>query len=202
MTLSLSRMLSAEKSAKDSAQSPACNKKPLPSLTRASPAFNDRASPANTSGGMRRSSSTARSTAAGSGQSGCCAARWWRQLAGSQSKLPNGTGALMSEVGAGLFPRVVAHLERAPLAHVLELTLGLHLLREQGRLDAVEQPFQPAHELGLRDAQLGFTGGVARERHPHLSELLAQIGRQDLFELVDRSLVDLLERAAAFVVER
>ena len=45
--------------------------------------------------------------------------------------------------------------ERAPLAHLLELVLRLHLLGEQRGLDAVEEAFEPADELGLRDAQLG-----------------------------------------------
>ena len=51
MTRSFSRMLSAEKSSNDSAQSPAWRRNALPAATSASDACNDRDSPANTSGG-------------------------------------------------------------------------------------------------------------------------------------------------------
>ena len=51
MTRSFSRMLSAENSSNDSAQSPACSRNALPAATWASDDCNDRASPANTSGG-------------------------------------------------------------------------------------------------------------------------------------------------------
>ena len=95
-----------------------------------------------------------------------------------------------------------ARLERAPLAHLLELALRLHLLREQRGLDAVEETFEPADELGLRDAQLGVARRVARERQRDVVELLAEVVGEDLLELVDRALVDLLQRAAAGVVER
>ena len=69
-------------------------------------------------------------------------------------------------------------LERAALAHLLELALGLHLLGEQRGLDAVEQAFEPADELGLRDAQLRLGGRVARERERDLGELGAQVRRR------------------------
>ena len=38
---------------------------------------------------------------------------------------------------------------RQAAAHLLQLRPRGHLLREQRRLDAVEEPFQPADELGL-----------------------------------------------------
>src|SRR4051812_28380223 len=138
MTLSLSRMLSAEKSANDSAQSPACRRKPLPSATRASVERSVRASPANTSGGIARNSASAPSSSAATGHAGCCAAGGRCQLVGSHSRLGSGCGAVIvgSKVGAG---RRVARLERPPLAHLFELLLGLHLLGEERRLDPVEE---------------------------------------------------------------
>ena len=51
MTWSFSRMLTAEKSSKLSAQSPAWRRKALPAATRAREACRARASPAKTSGG-------------------------------------------------------------------------------------------------------------------------------------------------------
>src|SRR6476620_11037522 len=72
ITFSFSRMLAAEKSWNDSAQSPACNRKARPAATSASDSRSRRASPANTSGGIEARRSRAASTAAGSGQSG-----WW-----------------------------------------------------------------------------------------------------------------------------
>src|ERR671912_1383482 len=84
MTLSLSRIESAEKASKVSAQSPAWSRKPWPSATVARVDWRVLASPANTSGGCRASSSRARSSAAGSGQSGCWAAGNARQEPGAQ----------------------------------------------------------------------------------------------------------------------
>src|SRR5438046_1503133 len=74
MTLSLSRIESAEKWSNDSAQSPAWSRNALPSLTRARAAVRLRASPTNTSGGYEASVLRARSRAAASGHSGCCPA--------------------------------------------------------------------------------------------------------------------------------
>ena len=74
MTFSLSRMASAVKSSKDSAQSPAWSRKARPAATWASADRSRRASPANTSGGSTDSAFRLVSSAAGSGQSGCCPA--------------------------------------------------------------------------------------------------------------------------------
>ena len=46
-------------------------------------------------------------------------------------------------------------------AHLLQLRLRRHLLGEQRGLDAVEEPLEPAHQLGLGDPQLGV-GRVPR----------------------------------------
>ena len=67
ISLKVSRMLSAWNSLKLSAQSPPCSRKALPSATLPSSSFSRRASPAKTSGGMLRSWSSARASAAWSG---------------------------------------------------------------------------------------------------------------------------------------
>src|SRR4051812_26454026 len=60
--------------------------------------------------------------------------------------------------------------------HLLELLAGLHLLREQRRLDAVEQALEPPDELSLCDPQLGLAGRrVTRERRRQAGQLLAQV---------------------------
>ena len=56
-------------------------------------------------------------------------------------------------------------------AHLLELRAGRHLLGEQGRLDAVEQPLEPTDQLRLRDAKLRLGRRLARERQRDLGEL-------------------------------
>ena len=88
-------------------------------------------------------------------------------------------------------------------AHLLELGAGGHLLGEQRGLDAVEEALQPADQLRLRDAQLGVGGRVAlaeRQRQPF--ELVEQLRRQALLELLDRAPVDLLEPRPAGLVQR
>jgi hypothetical protein len=84
MTLSLSRIESAEKASNDSAQSPAWSRKPWPEATVARVDWRVLASPANTSGGCLASSSRTRSWAGWSGQSGCWAAGSARQESGAQ----------------------------------------------------------------------------------------------------------------------
>src|SRR5580692_9142196 len=91
MILSLSRMESALKSAKDSAQSPACSRNASPLATWASSVVRERASPAKTSGGTVASRASAFLSASASGHTGCCAAGNLRQDAG-----------LHEEVAAGL----------------------------------------------------------------------------------------------------
>ena len=46
------------------------------------------------------------------------------------------------------------------LSHLFQLRSCRHLLREQRRLDAVEEPFQPSHQLCLRDAQFRVGGDL------------------------------------------
>ena len=73
-TFSFSRIATAETSRNDSAQSPAWSRNARPSATSPSARAALRASPAKTSGGSSRSRSRTASTAAASGQSGCCSA--------------------------------------------------------------------------------------------------------------------------------
>jgi len=86
---------------------------------------------------------------------------------------------------------------------LLELLLRCHLLGEQCRLDAVEQPLEPPHELGLGDAELGVGRRfvlVEGQRDP--LELVDQLGSQAVLELLDRATVDLREPDPAGLVER
>src|SRR4051794_7338566 len=84
MTFSLSRMASAEKASKDSAQSPAWSRNASPLATLASSAVRLRASPANTSGGRAPSVLTVASSAPGSAHAGCWAAVRSRHDEGDQ----------------------------------------------------------------------------------------------------------------------
>ena len=86
---------------------------------------------------------------------------------------------------------------------MLQLRAGGHLLREQGGLDAVEQAFQPADQLGLRDAQFGVGRDLIfgeRQRQPF--EFVAQFGGQPVLQLADGRGVDLAQPVAAGFVER
>jgi hypothetical protein len=56
-----------------------------------------------------------------------------------------------SEVGATLALGLFGRGGQTPLAHLLELGPGRHLLGEERGLNAVEEPLEPAHELGLGD---------------------------------------------------
>jgi hypothetical protein len=72
MIFSFSRIVIAEKSSNDSAQSPAWRRNARPAATSARAACSCRASPANTSGGIACSFSRASASARSSGQSA-----WW-----------------------------------------------------------------------------------------------------------------------------
>ena len=88
-------------------------------------------------------------------------------------------------------------------AHLLQLGAGGHLLGEQRGLDAVEQPFEPADELRVGDAELGLAGGGlgVGERQRDALQLLDQLRREAVLELLDRTLVDLRQARAAGLVE-
>ena len=88
-------------------------------------------------------------------------------------------------------------------AHLLELRARRHLLGEQRRLDAVEQPLEPADQLRLGDAQLGLGGhGIVGEGQRETLELVDQLRREAFLELLDRAPVDLLEPRPARLVQR
>ena len=76
-----------------------------------------------------------------------------------------------------LWRRLVARRRRqAPATHLFELGLRGDLLREERRLDPVEQPLQPADELGLCDPQLGVGRLVGLERQRQPVELFGEFG--------------------------
>src|SRR4051794_13732733 len=75
-------MASAEKPSNDSAQSPAWSRNARPPATSPRAVVRLRASPANTNGGSPARRFSTCSTAAASGQSGCCSAGCSRQLDG------------------------------------------------------------------------------------------------------------------------
>src|SRR5918994_192109 len=133
MTLSLSRIESAEKASKVSAQSPAWSRKPCPSATVARVDWRVLASPANTSGGWAASSPRTRSRTAGSGQSGCWAAGNARQESGAQGLdgvSTVGFIGLSSQMGAGACISGSPHgAEPAPLPWRLDgppVVVGAH----------------------------------------------------------------------------
>src|SRR3954452_1488302 len=82
--LSFSRIVTAEVSWNDSAQSPAWSRKARPAATSARASVSARASPAKTSGGIPRNCSRAISARPASGHTGCCSASCARQEAGVQ----------------------------------------------------------------------------------------------------------------------
>ncbi len=105
ITLSLSRIESAEKASKLSAQSPACNRNAPPSPTRASCSWRLLASPAKTRGGWVASVFCTRSSDAGSGHSGCWAAGLSCQLDGLHvDSLTMDKGARRGRLCATWFP--------------------------------------------------------------------------------------------------
>ena len=100
---------------------------------------------------------------------------------------PDSPGACGSPVGmvgmpCGCLRRAVAlgvHAGREGLAHLLELAAGRHLLGVDRGLDAVEEPLEPADQLGLRDPQLALGGrALLGEGQRQPLELLDQLGRQ------------------------
>ena len=67
----------------------------------------------------------------------------------------------------------------------------------------MEQAFQPAHQLGLGDPQFGVARQVVlgeRQRQP--LELVDQLRREAVLELLDGALVDLLQPGPALLVQR
>src|SRR3954469_5522842 len=111
----------------------------------------------------------------------------WSWSAGSPGGRRRPSGERASQGGAGrlaLRRRLRSDRQRAA-AHLLQLRPRRHLLGEQRRLDAVEQPFVRAEEGGLRDPQLGVARPrLVAERQLQPVELLTQPGREPLLELL------------------
>src|SRR5215217_143776 len=122
----------------------------------------------------------------------------WVEMCGTDTKvlqvLPGPTAALAGNAHAG---------RQRTLPHLLQLLARGHLLGEQRGLDAVEQAFEPADQLGLSDSQFGVRwDGVLGERQREPLEFVAQFGCQAVFELADAGAVDVTQPVAAGVVER
>ena len=71
-------------------------------------------------------------------------------------------------------------LEGTTAAHLFELSSSRRLLREQGRLDPVEQSLQPADELGLGDAQFRFTRNLPLQREEDRVQLFLEVGGENI----------------------
>ena len=66
----------------------------------------------------------------------------------------------------------------------------------------MEQPLQPAHQLCLRDTQLGVgRNALLVERQGEALQFLAEFGGQSVFQLGDGGGVDLAQPGAAGIVE-
>jgi hypothetical protein len=90
-----------------------------------------------------------------------------------------------------------------PAADLLELRLGRHLLGDQGRLDALEQPSsQPTSwAWAMRSSTVGGHRLVG-EGPGQAPQLVAQLGGQAALELGDGRGVDLAQPHAGRLVER
>ncbi len=98
---------------------------------------------------------------------------------------------------------VVRPARREGAAHLLQLGPRRHLLREQGRLDAVEEALQPAHQLGLGNPEFGLGGnGLLGERERQALQFLHELRGQAVLQLLDRGGMDVLEPDPARLVER
>src|SRR5438046_185476 len=93
------------------------------------------------------------------------------------------------------------HVDDARVGEAL-MGRGRHRLGEQRGLDAVDQASQPAHQLGLGDPQLGVARQVVGERQRQPLELVDELGREAVLELLDGALVDLFQPGPALLVQR
>ena len=97
--------------------------------------------------------------------------------------------------------RALGRAPRGKSAHLLQLLLGGHLLGHEGGLDAVEEAFEPADQLGVGDAQLGVTRGGVAERQGDAVELVHQLGGEPVLELLDRTMVNVGQASSPGLVE-
>src|SRR5207237_7353654 len=102
--------------------------------------------------------------------------------------------------GSGPALRVLRKQAAAP--ELLELRSRRGLLREHRGLDPMEEAFEPADELGLRDSELGFGRHRILDRGRERRELLAEIAGENVGELAHRPAVDLGEPLAPRLIER
>src|SRR5436309_1557128 len=75
-------------------------------------------------------------------------------------------------------------------------------LRDGRGLEPVEEALEPPDDLRLRDEELGVARRVAVERDGQSVQLAAEIGRQDLAQLADRTPVDVAQLFARSLIER
>ena len=73
---------------------------------------------------------------------------------------------------------------RQGAAHLLQLRAGGHLLGVDRGLDAVEEPLEPADQLGLRDPQLGLGGRGLVEGLDQPVELVVELRGESVLELL------------------
>ena len=142
-----------------------------------------------------------------SGWTACAAAAEAAAQARSPSRrlteLQVRAGGARRSRAAHFFWRQLGKARRQRPPHLLQLRSCRHLLGEQGRLDAVEQPLQPADQLRLGHAQLGLARQlVLGERQGQPVQFLDQFGREPVLELLDRAFVDLPEAGPALLVQR
>lgn len=86
-------------------------------------------------------------------------------------------------------------------AQLHESLTPFHLLGEEHRLDTVEKSFEPADELCVRDPQFGVRRRcVVVEGKAESSKFVTQIFGKNIAQLLNRSLIDVLNpRSAGFV---
>ena len=138
---------------------------------------------------------------------GCCARRWvlrlevlaGRAVALVARRVPHARHAGNVPVTGG---RVAAGARGKGSPHLGDLGLRGHLLGEQRCLDAVEEAFEPADELRLRDAELSVRRGLLAEGKRDALELVGELGGEAVLELLDGAPVDLGQAHPTRLVER
>ena len=87
-------------------------------------------------------------------------------------------------------------------AHLLQLAARGHLLGHQRRLQAVEEPLEPADKLGLSNAELRITRNLRlTQRQRNAFQLGAQIGGESVGQLSYGAGVNVTKPDPAAVVE-
>ena len=87
--------------------------------------------------------------------------------------------------------------------HLLELGARSHLLREERGLDSVEEPLEPAHELGLGNAQLRFARDrLVGEGEGEALEFIHELWSETVLELTEGARMDVAQAGPCRLVER